>query len=77
MSVSSHNLIHEDHDMLVAFNVTKLAQWGYPADTQFIDPMQPEFRPKPYSDADFTDNAIREKIAWFYSTNAYKQGETR
>ena len=25
-----HNLIHEDHDMMAAFNVTSLADFGYP-----------------------------------------------
>jgi bilirubin oxidase len=57
--------------MLVAFNVTQLEKWGYTNDTIFIDPMQPEFQAKPYNAADYTEEAIREKIAWFYSTNAY------
>jgi hypothetical protein len=33
-----HNLIHEDHDMMAAFNVSSLKDWGYPETTQFIDP---------------------------------------
>jgi len=61
--------------MLVGFNVTQLAKWGYTNDTVFIDPMQPEFRPKTSNDADNTDEAIRSKIAWFYSTNAYNRGD--
>ncbi|KAF2643829.1 bilirubin oxidase [Massarina eburnea CBS 473.64] len=69
-----HNLVHEDHDMLVAFNVTNLAKWGYTNDTLFIDPMEEEFRPKPYNAADYTEDAIMKKIAWFYSTNAYNHG---
>jgi bilirubin oxidase len=68
------NLVHEDNDTLVAFNVTNLAKWGYTNDTLFIDPMQPEFRPKPYNAADYTEDAIMKKIAWFYSTNAYNHG---
>lgn len=61
--------------MLVAFNVTQLEKWGYTNDTVFIDPMEPEFRPKPYNAADYTDEAIRKKIAWFYSTDAYNHGD--
>jgi hypothetical protein len=61
--------------MLAAFNVTQLEKWGYTNDTAFIDPMQPEFRPKPANDADNTDEAIRSKIAWFWSTNAYNHGD--
>ncbi|KAH7132250.1 Cupredoxin [Dendryphion nanum] len=69
-----HNLVHEDHDMMAAFNVTQLAKWGYDNSTLFIDPMQPEFRPKAINAADFTEDAIRQKLAWFYSTNAYNGG---
>jgi bilirubin oxidase len=69
-----HNLVHEDHDMLIAFNVTQLEKWGYTNDTRFIDPMEPEFRPKDYDSADYTTDAILKKLAWFYSTDAYNQG---
>jgi bilirubin oxidase len=62
--------------MLDAFNVTQLAKWGYTNDTIFIDPMQPEFLAKPVKAADYTDEAIRSKIAWFYSTNAYHHGDS-
>lgn len=57
--------------MLVAFNVTQLAKWGYKEDTIFIDPMAPEFRPKEINPDDFTDNAIRKKLDWFWSLDAY------
>ncbi|KAF2740193.1 Cupredoxin [Polyplosphaeria fusca] len=69
-----HNLVHEDNDMLVAFNVSQLAEWGYSEDTQFIDPMTPEFRPKDVNPDDYTTAAIMAKLAWFYSTNAYNRG---
>jgi len=58
--------------MLVAFNVTQLAEWGYDNSTIFINPMQPKFRPKFINSTDFTEDAILKKLAWFYSTNAYK-----
>ncbi|KAF2851790.1 Cupredoxin [Plenodomus tracheiphilus IPT5] len=68
-----HNLVHEDHDMLVAFNVTQLEQWGYDSDTLFIDPMEPAFRPKNVVPEDYTDEAIKKKLEWFLSSNAYNQ----
>lgn len=58
--------------MLVGFNVTQLGKWGYGSDTHFIDPMEPEFRPKPQNQADSTEDAIQKKLAWFYSTDAYE-----
>lgn len=69
-----HNLIHEDHDMLGAFNVTQLSKWGYTNDTLFIDPMEPAFRPKNYTRSVSTEASIKRKISWFYSTNPYNKG---
>lgn len=59
--------------MLVAFNVTNLAKWGYDKSTLFIDPMEPAFRPKDIRAEDFTDVAIRGKLDWFWSLNAYNR----
>jgi hypothetical protein len=59
--------------MLVAFNVTNLAKWGYDASTVFIDPMEPVFRPKDITPEDFTEEAIRMKLAWFWNLNAYNR----
>ena len=61
--------------MLVGFNVTSLAKWGYPPSTHFINPMEPEFAPKAITASDFTEDAIEQKLAWFYSTDAYDYGE--
>jgi bilirubin oxidase len=49
-----HNLIHEDHDMMAAFNVTMLEDFGYNETTNFFDPMDPRWRAVPYNRADFT-----------------------
>lgn len=59
--------------MLVAFNVTQLEKWGYDNTTMFIDPMEPQFRPKDIKNADYTESAIRKKLDWFYQTNAYNR----
>lgn len=48
-----HNLIHEDNDMMAAFNVTVLSDYGYNA-TSLIDPMEPAFRAKAYTTSDLT-----------------------
>jgi hypothetical protein len=63
--------------MLVGFNVTQLGQWGYDNSTHFIDPMEPEFRPKPQKPSDYSAGAIQKKLAWFYSTDAYEESKHR
>jgi bilirubin oxidase len=74
-----HNLIHEDHDMMAAFNVTALKDLGYDEKTHFIDPMEPQYRAKPFADADFVNrngdfssDAIEAKVKFFQNLEAYK-----
>ncbi|RXK34303.1 hypothetical protein BBD39_05580 [Arsenophonus endosymbiont of Bemisia tabaci Asia II 3] len=74
-----HNLIHEDHEMMAAFNVTALADLGYDEKTRFIDPMEPRYRAKSFPDADlrartndFSDASIQAKVEFFQSLEAYK-----
>lgn len=59
--------------MMAAFNVTQLEKWGYDNTTLFIDPMEPRFRPKNINPADYTEEAVLEKLDWFYHTNAYNR----
>ncbi|KAJ9656091.1 hypothetical protein H2201_008642 [Coniosporium apollinis] len=73
-----HNLIHEDHDMMAAFNVTALADLNYTDTTHFIDPMEPRYRAKPFADSDlqartgdFSDTAVQNKINFFANLDAY------
>lgn len=49
-----HNLVHEDHDMMAAFNVSQvdLSSFGYPEKVSFNDPMASLFRAKSYSSTD-------------------------
>jgi bilirubin oxidase len=70
-----HNLIHEDHDMMGAFNVSVLQDFGYTEKTKFIDPMEPRWRSKPIVPEDFTDDAIQQKLALFSSLEAYEKVE--
>lgn len=70
-----HNLIHEDHDMMAAFNVSSLGDWGYPETTHFIDPMEQKYRSKDENDHDFEEEHIQEKLHDFYMMDAYKNPE--
>ncbi|WYZ44972.1 hypothetical protein EsH8_VIII_000288 [Colletotrichum jinshuiense] len=74
-----HNLIHEDSDMMAAFNVTVLPDFGY-NETKFIDPMEERWRAKPYVMADlrtrvgpFSDAAIEEAVKFMASTDPYSK----
>ncbi|KAH7357472.1 Cupredoxin [Pyrenochaeta sp. MPI-SDFR-AT-0127] len=49
-----HNLIHEDHDMMAAFNVTQLQELGYNEQTDFSDPEDPRWAARPFTQAAFT-----------------------
>lgn len=49
-----HNLIHEDHDMMAAFNVTQLQELGYTEQTDFSDPEDPRWAARPFTQAAFT-----------------------
>lgn len=76
-----HNLIHEDQDMMAAFNVTALSNLGY-NNTKFIDPMEEQWRAKPYQAADmqaragpFTDEAITNTVQSMASMQPYKRIE--
>jgi bilirubin oxidase len=66
-----HNLIHEDHDMMAAFNVTSLVDWGYPETTKFIDPMEQKYRSKDINDHDEEKEHILEMCAEFEALEAY------
>ncbi|XMA14428.1 hypothetical protein WAI453_007219 [Rhynchosporium graminicola] len=71
-----HNLVHEDHDMMAAFNVTQvdLSSLGYPETISFNDPMAPLFRAKPYSGTDL--NQIRDfLLPGFQNLNAYPNAQ--
>jgi bilirubin oxidase len=74
-----HNLIHEDHEMMAAFNVTALTDLGYDEKTSFIDPMEARYRSKHFSDSDltsrsgdFADSAIQAKVGFFNGLEAYR-----
>ena len=74
-----HNLIHEDHEMMAAMNVTALADLGYDEKTTFIGPMEQRYRAKGFAGADFTHRAgdftgaaIEAKVKFFNDLDAYR-----
>lgn len=63
-----HNLVHEDHDMLAAFNATTidLTKFGYPENITLTDPLAPIWRAKAYPG--FTDlDAIQNTLLPMFS----------
>ncbi|KAL3426021.1 bilirubin oxidase [Phlyctema vagabunda] len=62
-----HNLIHEDHDMMAAFNVTEIGDFGYPETTRFIDPMEERWRSKNYDASKFTESYIKTVLLPMFS----------
>jgi bilirubin oxidase len=49
-----HNLIHEDHDMMAAFNVTQLQELGYDEETDFSDPEDPQWSAVAFVQSEWT-----------------------
>lgn len=68
-----HNLIHEDHAMMAAFNVTLLNELGYEfnSTTGYSDPLAAKFVAQDYNDEAYTESAIISMINAFGNLNAY------
>ncbi|KAK3953815.1 bilirubin oxidase [Pseudoneurospora amorphoporcata] len=56
-----HNLIHEDHEMMAAFNVSVLADLGYD-ETQYLDPMEDRWRAKRQVAEAFEDGEVEARV---------------
>ncbi|EAA27114.3 bilirubin oxidase precursor [Neurospora crassa] len=56
-----HNLIHEDHEMMAAFNVSVLQDLGYD-ETHYIDPMEARWRARQQSVEAFDDSAVEARV---------------
>lgn len=67
-----HNLVHEGHEMMAAFNVTALTGIGYNG-TSFVDPLEPRWRAQPVNPADFTPEAITAKVQFMASLTPYAE----
>lgn len=67
-----HNLIHEDHDMMAAFNITSLKDFGYPDTTILTDPLDPRFAAKPYPGSSDVAQIQAEVLPFYSSLDAYE-----
>ncbi|KAH8646039.1 Cupredoxin [Tricladium varicosporioides] len=81
-----HNLIHEDHEMMAAFNVSLLNDFNYTETTHFIDPMEPRYRATPikagefattstWGKGEFSQAGVKAKGDWFSNLDAYTDVE--
>lgn len=77
-----HNLIHEDQDMMAAFNVTALPNFGYNETTSYIDPMEQRWRAKDFVAEEFTgrtgafsDEGIQAMAEEYATANPYSNVE--
>ncbi|KAF2275287.1 bilirubin oxidase [Westerdykella ornata] len=75
-----HNLIHEDQDMMAAFNVSALANFGYTEVTDFADPMDQRWRARPYAQSDYTsrtgpfsDQSITDRVKELAQQQPYSE----
>jgi hypothetical protein len=69
-----HNLVHEDHAMMAAFNVSDLPNYNYPPQTsKFINPVDPRFISKPYTpDIATLDHVNNVVLPFFGALNGYE-----
>ncbi|KAL9944218.1 hypothetical protein D7B24_009520 [Verticillium nonalfalfae] len=56
-----HNLIHEDHEMMAAFNVSVLEDLGYP-ETAFADPMEADYRARKEISSGSTYLSVKDRV---------------
>ncbi|KDN60547.1 putative multicopper oxidase, partial [Colletotrichum sublineola] len=68
-----HNMIHEDHEMMAAFNVSSLADLGY-KEASFADPMDPKWRAVPVSPVAFSNDAVVQKVQAMAALQPYNIG---
>ncbi|KAL2121670.1 hypothetical protein VTJ04DRAFT_2125 [Mycothermus thermophilus] len=69
-----HNLIHEDHEMMAAFNVTALLDLGY-IENDFRDPMDSTWRAEAVDPSKFTTTAITNKVQAMANLRPYSDVE--
>ena len=65
-----HNLIHEDHMMMAAFNVTVLQDLGY-NETSYVDPMDLTWRPRTAESSDYSYEAVKKQVEFISGYQPY------
>lgn len=66
-----HNLVHEDNNMMVDFNITILEDMGYNPTTDFVDPLDARFVAKAVQDDTYDDASISGTLSYLAGLNAY------
>ncbi|KAM0716075.1 hypothetical protein Q7P37_008589 [Cladosporium fusiforme] len=69
-----HNLVHEDHEMMGAFNVTLLEELGYDFESTlgFDDPESDKYSASDFSEDAYQDEARHSAVRSLGSLNAYQ-----
>lgn len=69
-----HNMIHEDHLMMDAMNVTLLKELGYQFNStwDFAEPTDPRWAAKDYDAGAYEQSAIASTVSKLGNLNAYK-----
>jgi hypothetical protein len=68
-----HNLIHEDHAMMAAFDVQLLKDFGYDEPSHFADAMEQQWRAKPAMSAKYQNTEVAKKINYMSSLEPYNR----
>lgn len=73
-----HNLVHEDHTMMAAMNISLLQELGYDFDSAigFADPRDARFAARDYSPAAFAPAGISSAVASLASLNPYAAAQS-
>jgi bilirubin oxidase len=66
-----HNLVHEDHAMMDAFNVSSLTDFGYPQTLEFQDPEDPRFLARDVQPDIYGVAAAQSAVSSFAALHAY------
>lgn len=65
-----HNLIHEDHMMMAAFNVSTIADLGY-NETNYVNPMDQRWRPMQEESSAYHFEAVKERLDFMCGFQPY------
>ncbi|KAL1304119.1 hypothetical protein AAFC00_000550 [Neodothiora populina] len=69
-----HNLIHEDHMMMAALNVTRLPELGYDNVQGLADPTDSRFIAQDWSADVYSDASIQSTLTYLGGLGAYNEG---
>ncbi|GAB7355381.1 hypothetical protein MBLNU459_g5902t2 [Dothideomycetes sp. NU459] len=68
-----HNLVHEDHEMMAAYNITALEDLGYENVQDLADPNDARFVAQEWSAEAYSYDNIQSKLSYLGGLGAYNQ----